>query len=248
MNQQKAKKLAESNDMEPVAGTVEVEVPLAMLWHTFANPKSWPKWNTCFYWAHNRELVLGKQLIWIFQPIKWWMLYKMPAMAKIIELEPYKKVTWEVTVLPGFYAHHSYHMQDLDNGRSSFGSWEKAYGWSFRLMKKFWIRHFTFVKDRSLEGARYLEHLYRKTGSLDFSAIDAPPSHSDFVRGERVAGKNRQHRALRAGAAEAHFFETEDGVQLKLTRYCGGDKAPAKRGGGSARVRSACRAEVSRPT
>ena len=54
------------------------------------------------YWVRNRDLVLGKQLIWIFQPIKWWYLYKMFAIAKIVEVEKEKKVTWEVTALPRF--------------------------------------------------------------------------------------------------------------------------------------------------
>ena len=29
--------------------------------------------------------------------------------------------------------------------RSRFGSWEQAMGWSFRLMKWFWVPHFIFV-------------------------------------------------------------------------------------------------------
>ncbi len=36
----------------------------------------------------------------------------------------------------------------------------------------------------------------------------------------------RQKRPLRLPAPEVHFFKTEDGVQLKLTRYCGGTKGP----------------------
>ena len=40
-------------------------------------------------------------------------------------------------------------------------------GWSFRLMKRFWIAHFTFVKDRSLEGATSLAAAFRARGRLD---------------------------------------------------------------------------------
>ena len=36
----------------------------------------------------------------------------------------------------------------------------------------------------------------------------------------------RKKRPLRAGAPQVHFFPTQDGVQLKLTRYQGGDKGP----------------------
>jgi hypothetical protein len=163
--------LTASNDMEPIAGTVEVDIPINELWSCFTQANLWSKWNKCFFWAHNKDLVLGKQLIWCFQPIRWWYLYKFPAMAKIVELEPQKKVTWEVVILPFFYARHTYHMEDLGDGRSSFGSWEKAYGFTFRSTKGFWIAHFTFVKDKSLEGALYLEKVYKKEGELSKKAL-----------------------------------------------------------------------------
>jgi cholesterol oxidase len=36
----------------------------------------------------------------------------------------------------------------------------------------------------------------------------------------------RKRRPLRADAPEVHFFETDDGARLRLTRYRGGDKGP----------------------
>src|SRR5437879_6804637 len=99
----------------------------------------------------------------------------MFAIATIVELEARKKVTWEVTALPGFYARHTYHMEDLGDGRSRFGSYEKAMGWSFHLFSWFWIPHFTFVKDCSLDGARTLERVYRAQGRLDSTTL--PPRH-----------------------------------------------------------------------
>ena len=80
---------------------------------------------------------------------------------------PNRKVTWEVTVLPGFYALHTYLVEDLGEGRSRFGSWEKAMGPTFRSLKWFWVAHFVFVKDRSLVGARVLEQEYQRAGKLD---------------------------------------------------------------------------------
>lgn len=163
--------LTKSNDMEPIAGTVDIEIPINELWDCFTHANWWATWNKCFFWAKNKDLVLGKKLVWCFQPIRWWYLYKMPASANIVEVEPKKNVTWEVTVLPGFYARHTYHMEDLGNGRSRFGSWEKATGWSFRMTKGFWIAHFTFVKDLSLEGVQFLEKVYKEEGALNKSAI-----------------------------------------------------------------------------
>lgn len=158
--------LEASTDMVPVAGTVDVAIPTDVLWESFRHPYLWPRWNKCFFYAKNRDLVLGKQLIWVFQPIKWYYLYKMPAIAKIVEVEPNRKVTWQVTAFPGMYARHTYHMEPLPNGGSRFGSWEQAMGWGFRLIRKFWIAHFTFVKDESLIGAKRLEEIYRSKGSL----------------------------------------------------------------------------------
>ena len=152
--------------MAPVQGTVDINIPTDVLWQAFRHGDWWPRWNRCFFWVQNTDLILGKQLIWAFDPIKWWFLYKMPAAAKIVEVVPGSKVTWEVVVLPGFYARHTYHMENLGNGRSRFGSWEQATGWGFRLTEWFWIAHFVFVKNKSLDGARYLEHVYRQHGKI----------------------------------------------------------------------------------
>ena len=55
--------------------------------------------------------------------IKPWYLYKMSATEKIVDVEEHKKVTWEVIAFPGMYARHTYHVEDLGNGRTQFGSW-----------------------------------------------------------------------------------------------------------------------------
>jgi glyoxylase-like metal-dependent hydrolase (beta-lactamase superfamily II) len=164
----KKEALEASTDMTPVQGAVDVDIPASVLWEAFTHADWWPRWNKCMFWAKNRDLVPGRQLIWCFQPIKWWHLYKMPAIAKLVEVEKEKKVTWEVTALPGFYARHTYSVEDLGDGRSRFGSWEQAMGFQARFWpaKKFWTTHFTFVKDRSLEGARELEEIYKREGEI----------------------------------------------------------------------------------
>jgi glyoxylase-like metal-dependent hydrolase (beta-lactamase superfamily II) len=164
----KKEALAASTDMKPVQGTVDVDIPISVLWEAFTHANWWSRWNKCMYWVHNRDLILGKKLIWVFQPIKWWYPYKMFAIANIVEVEKEKKVTWEVTALPGFYARHTYSVEDLGDGRSRFGSWEQAMGPQARFgpTKKFWVAHFTFVKDKSLEGARHLEEIYKREGKI----------------------------------------------------------------------------------
>ena len=149
-------RLMAADDMEPIAGTVDLDAPLAEVWSFFRDTRRWSEWNSCFSGVYNTELELGAQLIWAFRPLKPWMLYRMPAMARIVELEQDERrclVTWRVSALPGFYARHSYHAEALDNGGTRFGSWEKAMGPSFRLSRRFWLAHFTFVRDRSLAGA-----------------------------------------------------------------------------------------------
>jgi glyoxylase-like metal-dependent hydrolase (beta-lactamase superfamily II) len=169
----KKETLAASTDMEPVHGTVDVDIPVSVLWEAFTHANWWPRLNKCMYWVRNRDLVPGQHLIWIFQPIKWWYLYKMFAIAKIVEVEKEKKVTWEVNALPGFYARHTYSVEDLGDGRSRFGSWEQGMGVQARFgpTKKFWVAHFTFVKDHSLEGARTLEEVYKREGSVSGAAL-----------------------------------------------------------------------------
>ncbi len=168
-DQEKAAALMASTDMVPVQGTVDVDIPIATMWASFVHSNLWPRWNKCFFWAKNKELVLGQHLIWTFQPIKPWLPYKMWAIANIVELIPQQKVTWEVVALPGMYARHTYHMEDLGNDRTRFGSWEQGMGWGFRPMRWFWLKHFTFVKDESLKGAVALEAQYKRTGALNAS-------------------------------------------------------------------------------
>jgi glyoxylase-like metal-dependent hydrolase (beta-lactamase superfamily II) len=167
----KAEELVASTDMRPVQGTVDVDIPIDVLWGFFRQANLWPRWNKCFTWVQNRDLVLSEQLIWAFEPIRKWYLYKMPAAAKIVEVEPGRKVTWEVTAFPGMYARHTYHMEDLGNGRTRFGSWEQGMGPGFKLTRWLWVPHFTFVKDRSLEGARFLEQVYKREGKLSEDAL-----------------------------------------------------------------------------
>jgi len=161
VNARKRRKLLDSDEMKPVEGTVDLNIPAGDLWEFFEQSHRWPEWNPCFFWVMNRRLQAGRQLIWAFQPIRRWYLYKMPAIARIVELIPARRVTWEVSALPGFYALHAYTVEERGANQSRFGSWEKAMGWGFRLMKPFWIAHFTFVKDASLKGAQSLESEYR---------------------------------------------------------------------------------------
>ena len=162
----KSQMLEQSADT-PVAGTVDVAIPIDVLWACFTHTNLWPRWNPCVFWVRNHDLVLGQELIWVFEPIRWWYIYKLPARARIVELQTKHKVTWEVTFIPGFYARHTYSMEDLGDDRTRFGSWEKAAGPSFRPLKTLWLAHFVFVKDRSLAGVQRLEATYRRTGNLD---------------------------------------------------------------------------------
>src|SRR5256885_14932308 len=84
----KQRMLADSADMMPVAGTVDLDIPIDILWASFTHANFWPRWNKCFFWAHNRDLVIGQHLIWCFEPIKAWYPYKLWSIANIVEVEP----------------------------------------------------------------------------------------------------------------------------------------------------------------
>jgi Polyketide cyclase / dehydrase and lipid transport len=163
--------LLASGEMEPVEGTAEVDVPVDELWRCFSRPDWWPRWNASFFWVHNRSLEPGRQLLWAFHPIRPRYLYKLPAAARIVDVEPERRATWEVTAFPGMYARHTYSLEGRGDGSSAFGSWEQAMGRGFRLTRRFWIAHFRFVCDRSLQGARRLEEIYRREGRLDDATL-----------------------------------------------------------------------------
>jgi hypothetical protein len=150
-----------SDDPElPIDGTTDVALSAERMWEVFADVPGWRDWNPCMAWSRvsGGELKEGATLYWAFRPIRPRYLYRMPAVAKIVECEPERKVTWEASA-PGFHALHSYLFEPVGPDSSSFGSWEVAEGASYRLMRRFWLAHFRFVRDQSLAGARALgEH------------------------------------------------------------------------------------------
>jgi polyketide cyclase/dehydrase/lipid transport protein len=141
----------------PIEGSVELDVPIEVLWEAFLDVQRWPQWNPCIWRARVRggELREGATLAWVFNPIKPWYPYKMPARAKIVELRRHDRVTWEVNAL-GFHALHSYRFADLGLGRSRFGSWEVAEGPAYRATRRFWLAHFRYVCRASLAGGEAL--------------------------------------------------------------------------------------------
>ncbi len=121
-----------STDPElPIAGTTEVSLSAERMWEAFAD------------------------LYWAFNPIRPRYLYKLPAVARIAEFEPQRKVAWEVS-MPGFHALHRYEIEPLGGDRCRFGSWEVAEGPTYRRLRRFWLAHFRFVCQASLTGAREL--------------------------------------------------------------------------------------------
>jgi pimeloyl-ACP methyl ester carboxylesterase len=148
----------------PVAGWADVEVSLDELWDTFSDVRAWPRWNPCIMRARVRggDLRVGAKLVWVFNAIRRWYPYKLPATARIVEYIPRQRVTWEVR-MPGFHALHSYLFADVVSdevgvGGSRFGSWEIAEGPAYRLLRRFWLAHFRYVRDESLIGARSIAH------------------------------------------------------------------------------------------
>ena len=129
-------------------------MPVDRLWRIFADVRAWRRWNPCIWrsWIVGERLVPGAKLVLVFNPVKPRYLYKLPAAARIVELEPCERVTWEVD-LPGFHALHSYRFASLGPAACRFGSWEVAEGGLYFAMRSFWLAHFRFVCESSLRGA-----------------------------------------------------------------------------------------------
>ncbi|MDQ4040326.1 MAG: SRPBCC family protein [Actinomycetota bacterium] len=142
----------------PIAGAVELDMPVERVWETFLDVPRWAEWNPCIWRSRVRgggELREGSTLLWVFNPIRRAYPYKMPATAKIVEFERCDRVTWEVAA-PGFHAVHSYRFAEAGDGRSRFGSWEVAEGALYRATRRFWLAHFRYVCRASLAGAATL--------------------------------------------------------------------------------------------
>jgi hypothetical protein len=138
----------------PVEGTVDLDVSADDAWRRFADVRRWHEWNASIWrsWVVGGRLEVGARLWLLFNPIEPRYLYKLPAPARIVEVEPAGHVTWEVS-LPGFHALHRYQVDELGPGRCRFGSWEVAEGALYFGVRRFWLAHFRFVRDRSLAGA-----------------------------------------------------------------------------------------------
>ena len=132
-------------------------MPVERLWEVFLDVRGWSRWNPCIGWASVRggELREGATLVWAFNPIRSRYLYKLPAVARIVEMVPSARVTWEAA-LPGFRALHAYGFAGLGPDRCRFGSWEVAEGAAFRATSRFWLAHFRYVCRESLAGAAAL--------------------------------------------------------------------------------------------
>ena len=141
----------------PIAGSTELELPVERLWDVFLDVPGWPSWNPCIWRARVRggELKEGATLAWVFNAIRPWYPYKLPALAEIVEFERSDRVTWEVNA-PGFHALHSYRFADLGGERCRFGSWEVAEGPMYSATRRFWLAHFRYVCRSSLAGAQTL--------------------------------------------------------------------------------------------
>jgi polyketide cyclase/dehydrase/lipid transport protein len=141
----------------PIEGSVELAMRIDQLWQAFMDVERWPSWNRCIWRARVRdgELMEGATLAWVFNAIRPWYPYKLPARAEIVEFERNDRVTWEANA-PGFHALHSYRFADLDGERCRFGSWEVAEGPMYSAMRRFWLAHFRYVCRSSLAGAQKL--------------------------------------------------------------------------------------------
>jgi hypothetical protein len=141
----------------PVEGYTTLAMPVERIWGVQLDVARWHEWNPCFAWSHmlGGRTELGKTLVFVFNPIQRRFPYRLPAVAKIVELEPCERLTWEVK-LPGFHALHSYRFERLDDDTCRYGSWEVAEGALYRVARGFWLAHFAYVCESSLRGARGL--------------------------------------------------------------------------------------------
>jgi hypothetical protein len=146
----------------PVSDWIGMPMSVTELWQRFADVRAWPTWNPCMWTAtvtggpslaEGAVPAAGRLLVWAFNPIRRRYLYRLPAIATLVEVVPEQRMTWEVRLLPGMWARHTYWMEPLEDGGCRFGSWEVAEGPVYRLLRTFWLAHFRYVCRQSLIGA-----------------------------------------------------------------------------------------------
>ena len=73
----------------PVAGSVDLDLPVERLWDVFMDVPRWPDWNPCFRRTSvdGGELRPGATLRFTFNPIEPRYPYRLPGSAEIVELE-----------------------------------------------------------------------------------------------------------------------------------------------------------------
>lgn len=163
---------------EIVEGDIELPIPVDQMWRLFSDVAGWPSWNSCMAVARVRpdgRLTTGATLVWAFEPLKRRYLYRLPAIARLTVVEQEREVTWHVR-FPGFEALHTYSFVDLGDGRCRFGSWEQARGPLYRLLRRFWLAHFRFVRDASLAGAAEAARRHEGAARLvRYGDVEGPP-------------------------------------------------------------------------
>jgi len=76
-------------------GSIEVALPVAELWRSFRTVRAWPHWNGCMWTATvtGGELAEGRRLVWALQPLRRHLPYRLPAVARLVEVVPERRVT-----------------------------------------------------------------------------------------------------------------------------------------------------------
>src|SRR5687767_13040275 len=78
----------------PVQGSVDVDLPVEILWQRFCEVERWGEWNRCFQRAWVRgegPLRAGAELVLVFRPIKPWLGYRLPGPVRVVEMEPERR-------------------------------------------------------------------------------------------------------------------------------------------------------------
>jgi hypothetical protein len=119
---------------------IEIDAPLAMVWHTFSQMENWDEWNTacrsCALISGDADLSAGTCFSFVIRPL----VFPMTVKPKIVQCDPAKEVIWEGGRL-GINASHTWRFREVD-GKVRLLSVERFKG------PMVWVGHLLNVPNR----------------------------------------------------------------------------------------------------
>jgi len=166
--------LYQSNDMDTVDGSIEVSIPIDVLWSFFNQPSNWPIWSWGYASVDADSVELCTTINIQFNTYAH-LPFTLPSSCKVYNVtfeDDIVAVYWSYSAI-GLFGVHQQTLQKLSEDTSTYSNWEKADGLVIKSTSSIWENQFAFIQQMTLNGLTCLETVYQNTGYLDISDVKA---------------------------------------------------------------------------